>query len=79
MVVREADNSFNNTRPIYAIPRSGGPVLSQPMFDWKVADKYQESYNFEIEAKNIFMIHNYNTQECERVPIILNDEDQNKM
>ena len=42
------------------------------MFNWKVADKYQELYNFEIEVKKIFMTNGHNTQESEKVPKILN-------
>ena len=72
MVVRKADNPVNNARPIHARPGSGGPVLRQITFDWKVADKYRELCNFEIEVKNIFIINNYKTHESKSVPIILN-------
>ena len=41
MAVRAADNTVNNSRPIYTMPRVGDPALRQPAFDWKVADKYQ--------------------------------------
>ena len=58
MTVREADNLVINARPIPAMPRSGGLVLREPMFDWKVADKYQELCNFEIAVKIIFMTNN---------------------
>ena len=37
MAVREVDNLVNNARPIHTMPRSGSPVLREPMFDWKVA------------------------------------------
>ena len=57
---------------MHAMPRSGNPALRQATFDWKVADKYQEVCNFETEVKNIFMTNNHNTQESERVPLILN-------
>ena len=46
---READNLVNNAKPVCTVPRSGNPVLKQPTFDWKVADKCQELCNFEIE------------------------------
>ena len=55
-----------------AILRPRGPVLRQSMSDQKVANKFQEPCNFEIEVKNIFMTNNYNIQENNRVPIILN-------
>ena len=48
MAIREVDNPVNNERLVHASPRLGGQVLKQPMFDWKVADKYQELCNFEI-------------------------------
>ena len=54
------------------MPRSGGPALRQPMFDWKAAYKYQKLCSFEMDSKNIFMTNCYNTQERERVPLILN-------
>ena len=70
ITIREADNLINNARSIHTMPRSGIPVLRQPT--WKVAKKYQELCNFEIEVKNIFMTNNYNRQENERVSITLN-------
>ena len=42
MAVREVDNLVNNASPVHTAPRSGGPMLKQPTFDWKVAGKYQE-------------------------------------
>ena len=42
MVLNEADNPVDNARPIHTRPRSIGPVLRQPMFDFKAPDKYQE-------------------------------------
>ena len=72
MVRKEEDNLVNNTRPIQATPRSGGSALWQPMFDRKVAEKYKELCNFEIQVKNIFMTNNYYTQKNDRVPVILN-------
>ena len=72
MTVREADNLVSNARPLHTTPRLGSPALRQQMFDWKARDKYQELCNFPLEVKNIFMTNNYETQESERVPIILN-------
>ena len=56
----EVDNLINNARPVHAVPRWGGPELKLPTFDWKVAEKYQELCNFEIEVKNTFKINGYN-------------------
>ena len=39
---------------ITCVPGSGGLALKQLTFDWKVADKYQELCNFEMQVKNIF-------------------------
>ena len=72
MAVRETDHQVNKARPIHTMPRSGGPVQRQSTFDWKMANKYQELFNFKIEVNNIFMMNNCSTQEIERVPIILN-------
>ena len=46
-------------------------ALRPPMIDWEEVDKYQELCNFEIEVKNIFITHNYNTQESESISVIL--------
>ena len=48
MSVREADNLFNNARPIHSTPRLGGSVLRQPTFDWEAIDKYHDLCIFEI-------------------------------
>ena len=58
MVVREADNPVNNARPICTTPRSGGPNLKHPIFDWRATNKDHEVCNFETEVKNIFMTNN---------------------
>ena len=71
IVVREAGKTVNNAISMHVMPRSDGPVLTQLKFGWRV-DKYQELSNFKVEEKNIFMTNIYNTQESERVPIILN-------
>ena len=39
MAVRGADNLVNSARNVKTMPRSGSPVLRQPIFDWKAADK----------------------------------------
>ena len=66
MEVREADNLVNSSRPIHPMPTLWGSVVRQLMFDWKVADKWQDLCNFEIGVKNISMTNNYNAQESER-------------
>ena len=68
MSVREADNPNNSARPLHTVPRTGDLVLKQPIFYWKVAGKYQETCNFEIEICNNFMTNSYNKHESERVP-----------
>ena len=53
MTIKEAYNSVNNARLVHRAWRLGNLALKQPMFDWKMADKYQELCNFETEAKTI--------------------------
>ena len=48
-----------------------GLSMEQPMIHWSATDKYHEC-NFELEVKKIFMTNNYNIQESEKVPRILN-------
>ena len=72
IAVREVDHPFNNARPKHKTPRSGGPALGQPTFNWKTIDKYHEVYNFEIKVKNIPMTDNYNMKESKQVPPVLN-------
>ena len=50
----------------------GGPTFKQTMFDWKMPDKYHRLCNFKIDIKNIFHTNNYNIQESEKVPIMIN-------
>ena len=38
ITIREADNLVNNVTPVHAAPISGGSVLKQPIFDWKLAE-----------------------------------------
>ena len=71
MTVRDTENPVNNARLINVTSISGCPVLRQPKFDWKAADKYQELFTFKEGVKNISITNNYNTQESKRVPIIL--------
>ena len=42
MVVKKADTPVNSAKSVQGMPRAGGPVLKQPIFDWKTAHKYQE-------------------------------------
>ena len=42
MAIKEADNTVNNARPIYTMPRLSGQPLKQATFDCRVAEKYQE-------------------------------------
>ena len=51
VTIRKANKPINNIRPVHMGPRSDGPVLKHCTFDWKVADKYQELCNFEIEVR----------------------------
>ena len=39
---RQADKPINNAGPMHTMPRSCGPLLKQPTFDWKVVEKYEE-------------------------------------
>ena len=71
IVIRVMDNLVNNAKPINAMPRLGNPALRQPIFDWKVANKYQKLCDFEIEVWNIFMTKKYNVQESEKIPAVL--------
>ena len=63
MAVREAEIPANTTRPALAMPKTGGPVLKQPTFDWKAIDKYIELCNFEIEVKTSFLTATTSTAE----------------
>ena len=72
MAVREVDNLVNNGILIHTSPRSGVSTLKQPTFHWKATDKCHELCYYEIEVKYIFMTTNYNIQESEKVPRILN-------
>ena len=47
MAVREADNPVDNARPIHTMPRSGMPVLQQPMFDHAVKKQEQKNSAFD--------------------------------
>ena len=43
MVVREAENTINNPRPVHTATTSSNLALKQSTFDWTVADKYQRT------------------------------------
>ena len=62
MVIKEAENSVSTAKPIQMMPKTGDLALKQPIFDWKVPDKYQELQNIKIEVEKI-MTSSYNTQE----------------
>ena len=47
-------------------------MLKEPMFDWKLLDRYIELCYFEIEIKDLFLTNNYSIQEREKLPIIMN-------
>ena len=66
MSIWEAYNQINNERLLYKVPKSGNQMLKQPTSDWKVADKYLELGNFEIEVKNICVTNDYSTWESDR-------------
>ena len=53
-------------------PRQDGPMLSEPVFNWKVPDRYVELLNFEIEGANVPQAKLYDLNEEEKVPIIKN-------
>ena len=72
IMLKETNNPVNSGRHILTMPRSDGPVVRHPMFNWKATEKYQKLHNFEIMVKNIFTINSYITQESKRVPKILN-------
>ena len=50
----------------------GQSSFERATFDWKATDKYHGLCNFEIEVNKIFMTNNYNFQDSDRVPLILN-------
>ena len=72
MAAKEAENPVNAVRSVQVILRVGSPKVKQPTFDWKAAGKLQELCNFQTQVKNIFLANSYNTQDKEKVPIILN-------
>ena len=41
IAVREADISHYTIRLVPALAKPGGPVLKQPMFDWKSPNMYR--------------------------------------
>ena len=47
-----------------------GPILTQPTFNWRAGDKYDELQNFQVEASN--MLQNYNLGQREGVSVIKN-------
>ena len=45
-------------------------MLSQPVFDWKVPDRYMQLVNFEMEVADLFQAKAYDLSDKEKVPII---------
>ena len=78
MVVRVADNTVNNARPIHTTPRLGGPAFKQSTFDWKARDKFHELCSFETEVKKILVILSWLGHEGLRFVQMLNHEEQEK-
>ena len=60
MAMRKAEGLTDNQRPTCTAPRASVPALSQPRFDWKAQDEYNEVNVFKIEVRNIFMLNIYN-------------------
>ena len=56
MAIGEADTLTNNVRPVHAAPRFVGPALKLPTLDWKLANKYWEMCNLEIEVKKFSLL-----------------------
>ena len=46
--VMEAETPASTIIQALAMPKTGCPMLKQPMFDWKSPDKYIKLCNFEI-------------------------------
>ena len=44
-------------------PKLGSPVLKQPQFNWKAADKYTKWKVFILEVRNILSAYNAHKQE----------------
>ena len=53
MAVREEETPANTTSQHKQCQETGGPVLKQPIFNWKYADEYLELCNFEIGGKKL--------------------------
>ena len=51
-------------------PKLDGPVLKQPQFNWKAADKYTEWKAFIIEVRNV--LSTYNACEQEKIKMVKN-------
>ena len=63
MAMRGAEGPAKIRRPVYMVPRANGPALTQPTFDWKAQNKYNELNNFRTEARNIFIMNSYSIEE----------------
>ena len=56
----------------YHRPRQGGPMMSQPTFNWKAPDRYVELLNFEMKVADVLQAEAYDLSEEGKVPIIKN-------
>ena len=53
-------------------PRQVEPMLSQPAFDWNVADRYVELLYFKMEVANTLQVKSFDLNDEEKVPVIKN-------
>ena len=70
-----SSSPYQSSRAVTTVNASPGTFrqpLKQPTFNWKVADKYSELINFEMELNNIFMTKNDYTEDSEKVLIVIN-------
>ena len=51
-------------------PKLGSPTPRQPMFDWKVPDKYTELNTFKLESSNV--LSTYGMPEAEKLVVVKN-------
>ena len=62
--------STGMARPENAVIKMNGPILKQPMFNWRAEDKYEELQNFELEVSN--MLQNCTLDQRARVLVLTN-------
>ena len=51
-------------------PSKAGPVMSQPVFKWKVPERHVELLNFAGEVANVLQVEAYDLSEEGNMPII---------